>query len=209
MPLCSLASREVHHCFPRSFLRGQPYEWVRFEDGTVIGNRIGFCSEHHRMLTGEIGGYRAKLTWENGLYYWEGKEGDQWVVLDALSAQPPAAGQRDPHVDVHNMLRDGAQCPVCGHVKKAGARETPRPGKDPARPRREWTVLVPDDSEPGTKLLDEWVEDFAVAIGASGWSKRHKRYHVLSVVLAWAMINRAEFIADIAEAAERRLVGTT
>ncbi|MCP6726399.1 hypothetical protein NL526_30540, partial [Klebsiella pneumoniae] len=62
-PNCNKRSAHAHHMWPRSYLRGQPYDWVRLPDGTILGNRIGLCVEHHEMVTGEIGGYRARLSW--------------------------------------------------------------------------------------------------------------------------------------------------
>ena len=68
-------------------------------------------------------------------------------------------------------------------------------------------VTVPDDAEIGADVLDGWVEDFAIVLGMDEYSSRLKRYHVLSFVLGWAGINRAQLIADVAEAAERRVSG--
>jgi hypothetical protein len=208
-PNCPRMAAHTHHCWPRSYLRGQPYEWVKLPDGGVIGNRLGFCVEHHDMLTGEIGGYRARLIWEDGVLWWEdrsvslqssgGGGGEPiWVRWGPTRHQPPAAGE-----DVgHENLPEGEQCPTCGHVKRSD-RTKPKPGK--LRPTKEWTVAVPDDAEVGAQILDEWIEDFAIILEATEWSSRLKRYHVLAVVLGWAIMHREEFIADVAEAAERRL----
>jgi hypothetical protein len=59
-PTCNRHSVHAHHMWPRSFIR-KNYDWVKLPDGTILGNRIGLCQEHHDMVTGEIGGYRAKL----------------------------------------------------------------------------------------------------------------------------------------------------
>ena len=94
-------------------------------------------------------------------------------------------------------------CPVCGHHKVS---QEPRP-KQPRRKAKEWTLHVPDDAEIGADVLDTMIEDFAIPIGAAEWTSRLKRYHVLVAVLAWATVHRSEFIAEMAEAAERRLAG--
>ncbi len=213
-PTCGKPSAHGHHCWPRSYLRGQPYEWVRLEiggDPVVIGNRLGFCVEHHEMLTGEIGGYRARLVWEGGIMFWEDKGARlsngwgestveaivNWQRVGPTSAQPPVAGQHD---ETHEELTEGEICPECGHhKKKTGAL---KPGK--LRPTKEWTLLVPDDAEIGADILDGMIEDFAIPLGATEWSPRLKRYHVLVAVLAWANENRESFIADVAEALELR-----
>ena len=208
-PGCGKASVHAHHCWPRSYLRGQPYDWVKLPDGTVIGNRVGLCLDHHNQVTGEIGGYRAKIRWQDGLLWWEDRVqvGDEtrpevhsWISRGPLVHQPPGVAPHD-----HEQLADGDVCPTCGHHKKRSDRATPKPGK--ARPTKEWVVTVPDDAEIGADVLDDWVEDFAIVLGMDEYSSRLKRYHVLSFVLGWAGINRAQLIADVAEAAERRVSG--
>ena len=65
-PKCGRLAAHKHHMWPRSYLRDQPQNWVRLGDGTIIGNLIGLCVEHHEMVTGEIGGYRSRLVWMAG-----------------------------------------------------------------------------------------------------------------------------------------------
>lgn len=215
-PACGKPSQHTHHCWPRSYLRGQPYEWVKLPDGRVIGNRVGFCVEHHEMLTGEIGGHRARLVWESGVMWWQDRSPQPegvWTIKRPLTTQPPTGEKfvMNPRFtyegvvydtpDAHGHV-DGLVCPTCGH-------HTPDPdaprAKQERRNTKQWVVTVPDDAEIGADILDSWVEDFAVPLGASAWSSRLKRYHVLVTVLAWANATRSEFIADVASAAERRI----
>jgi hypothetical protein len=205
-PLCTKPAAHTHHCWPRSYLRGQPYEWVRIGE-IVIGNRLGFCVEHHDMLTGEVGGYRARLAWEAGVMWWENRlqwlnappSAPEWERLGPTKNQPPVAGK---HTRDHQELAEGEVCPTCGH-HKVSERALPKPGRVDG-PVKEWVAA--GDPE-GAALLDEHVEDFAIVLGMSDWTKKQKRYHVTSIVFAWAQQHREEFIADVAEAAERRLRG--
>lgn len=224
-PSCGKASVHAHHMWRRSFIR-KDYDWVKLPDGTIIGNRVGLCQEHHDMVTGEIGGYRAKLTWEAGIMWWEirvesapAAAGDDlgwhvpkkilFVRVGPLSTQPPAVGRDadvarslvDGHVEAHGHVADEV-CPTCGHHTKSP--DEPR-AKLPRRNTKEWTISVPDDAEIGADVIEGMIEDFAIPLGATEWSSRLKRYHVLVAVLAWATANRSQFIADVAEAAERRL----
>lgn len=203
-PDCDQPAAHTHHCWPRSFLRGQPYEWVKLPDDTVIGNRLGFCVQHHDMLTGEIGGYRARLRFEAGVMWWEDKRnitlivgGSPWFRLAPTKNQPPVAG----HDVVHEGTAEGEVCPTCGHHKsKASDRSKLRPGRETVM--KEYTIHTPEGE---AHTLDEHVEDLAIVLGMSDWNKRHKRYGVISIALAWVQQNREQFIADVAEAAERRL----
>ena len=183
-------------------MRGQPYEWVRLPDGVVIGNRVGLCVAHHDNLTGELGGYRAKLVLDGGLYwYWEALPGNPpgWDCVGMLSPSPPVWGL---HPHDHDDLPAGDVCPECGHVKTK-PRETAKPGK--LRPTKQWTVTVPDDAEVGADLLDDWLEDFSIVFGMEEYSLRLKRYHVLCLLRAATLANRHEIIREISDAAGRRL----
>lgn len=215
-PTCNKPSAHTHHCWSRSHLR-KDYEWVKLPDGTVIGNRIGFCVEHHDMLTGEVGGYRARLSWEGGVMWWQIKVVSapatsgmdlgssvpiiQWVTVGALTAQPPVPGQStNPHR--HASVDEEAACPTCGHVKRRG---DVAHAKLPRRNTKIYAIAVPDDAEIGVEILDSWIDDFAIPLGAEEWTSRLRRYHVLITALAWVKVNEKQFIADVAEAAGRRV----
>lgn len=212
-PKCGRRSAHVHHIWPRSFLRNQPQSWVRFADGTILGNLAGLCVEHHGNLTGELGGYKSRLAWIAGRMVWSDRPAkpliaddelfEEWELVGMLDPQPPFLGVRAPVAEQAHVHEDGVVCPVCGHHK-----QTQQPGpKLPRRKTKQWTVTVPDDAELGADILDEMIDDFAIPLGADEWSSRLKRYHVLVAVLAWATVNRGDFIHDMAEAAELRLAG--
>ena len=93
----------------------------------------------------------------------------------------------------HVHLKEGESCETCGYT---------RPRKRESLPKRKqasWAVSVPEDAEIGADVLDEWVEQFAAVLGFEG-GKGLTRYHVLAVILAWAMQNKGTLIEDLMEA---------
>lgn len=232
-PRCNRRSVHGHHMWPRSFLRSQPQDWVRLPDGTIVGNRIGLCLEHHEMVTGEVEGYRARLVWEAGIMWWEIKVTsapaatgadigntlpiDQWVRTGPLDPQPPVASRVE--VTTLHSEKFGDQETIVGavhgHVSRDEEAVCPVCGhhkrvqepkaKLERRNTQQWVVTVPDDAEVGADVLDGMIEDLAIPLGASEWSSRLRRYYVLVAALAWVEQNRGEFIHDLAEAADRRL----
>lgn len=199
---CLRPSAHAHHLWSRSYLRGQPYEYVQLPDGTVIGNRIGLCQQHHEMVTGEIGGYRARIRFALGLFIWDERVPGSTYDLDLpawepkgyLYPQPPGVEQKI--VEALAAEANDEICPTCGtHKRKKRAAPTEK------RKTKTWTVAVPDDAEIGGDVLDGWVDDFAVLFGFDDESSRLRRYHALALVLAWAVQHRDELLDDIREAA--------
>jgi len=192
-PGCSERSAHGHHLWPRSYLRSQPQDWVELPDGTVLGNKVGLCFGHHDQVTGEIGGYRARIVLASGVFWWEGRVLDGvWARTGLLDWQPPGAASRA----VTRTAVNSETCPTCGKPKR---KREPLP----RRRSKTWTVTVPDDAEIGAEILDEWVDDIAGILGFEDESSRLKRYHVLSITLAWLAQGREVFQRDVAEAAER------
>jgi hypothetical protein len=193
-PGCLSLAQQRHHMWPRSFLRGQPYEWVTVMSRT-IPNSCGLCLRHHAWITGETGGgHRAKITYDERLeilLWWERRDDDSWRKLGPLRGQtflevePEAARPR----------RAEGLCPTCGHI------ERPKTPRGPKRKVKAWTLSVPDDSEQGAEVLDTYVEDLAVLMGLDPTSPRLLRYHVLVPALEWVAQHRVEFIRDWEEAA--------
>jgi hypothetical protein len=200
-PHCTQRSAHAHHMWSRSYLRGQPYEFVQLPDSTVIGNRIGLCQRHHEMVTGEIGGYRARIRFALGLFLWDERDhNDIWNANGYLYPQPPGAEQKIVealHDDAAANAAPDEVCPTCGTHKR---KKPPMPPTE-KRKTKTWTVAVPDDAEIGGDVLDGWVDDFAVLFGFDDESSRLRRYHALALVLAWAVQHRDELLDDIREAA--------
>ena len=63
-----------------------------------------------------------------------------------------------------------------------------------------WSVVVPDDAEIGSDVMDEHVTQFAVMLGFGDVATRLQRYHVLALVLAWAAMHKEQFLRDLEEA---------
>jgi hypothetical protein len=200
IPGCLSLTQEGHHLWSRSFLRGQPTGWVRVPSGATIANKTGLCLRHHRLITGPVGGHGGWIKLEHGdiLTYWEHENG-AWVPIGPLDPQPQVVGRKEESVPLaiaraHTHLEPGETCESCGYT---------RPTKRKALPARKvstWGVVVPDDAEIGAEVLDDWVEQFAALLGLeTEGGSRLLRYHVLSVVLAWAMQHRDTFISDIEE----------
>src|SRR5262249_5612945 len=80
-------------------------------------------------------------------------------------------------------------CPYCGHATRR------RPSVPSfGRRRKSWTASVPADAEEdGAAILDAFVDDIALLMGAHDWSERHRRYWALVHALDWVMHNRHEF----------------
>jgi len=186
VPGCGRESAHVHHLWPRSHLRSQPYEWVKLPDGTVIGNRIGMCREHHEDVTGPLGGYRARIAFSSGLFWWMVRSDNppEEQMTGALVYQPPGVK------DENGVVVPDEICPTCGHAKQRRTNGKPRKSK-------EWTLVVPDDAEIGSDVLDEWADEIAATLGFHDESSRLRRYHAVATALAWVIQNRQAFLDDL------------
>lgn len=196
VPGCLRLAQQRHHLWPKSYLRGQPYEWVLAPWGAIVANSSGMCVEHHAWVTGGPGGHKAAVLVQAQTFLWAEKVVDQWEVQGALMPQPPVMGE-ELHAPEHEELGEGESCPTCGYQKPARR----RPGA--TRATSTWGVTVPKDTELGTEVLDGWVDDFAVLLGFGDEPSRLRRYHVLSVILAWASQHKPMLIEDIIESRSR------
>jgi hypothetical protein len=192
VPGCLSLTQQRHHLWPKSYLRGQPYEWVEVA-GRVIPNSVGLCVRHHNEVTSPVGGHKAKITYDpgTGLFDWWEQADSGWKSMGPLRGQALV----DPEPEVRRVRREEGLCPTCGHVAKEK-----RPAL-PKRPTKTWSLLVPDDEETGADILDVYVEDLAVVLGLEPESPRLLRYHVLVPVLEWVNQNKSAFVADWEEAA--------
>lgn len=204
-PGCITPSAEGHHVWSRSHLRGEPTEWVRLPSGRIVSNVIGLCRRHHRDVTGNIGGHGAMIQMTpDETFIWLSsvdRIAPEWVHHGLLhpqpwSAEPVEVTQPKTKPHHHTDLEEGETCQSCGYTRPVRSKSA-----GPKRKRKSYTVNVPDDSEIGVEVLDEWVEQFAAILGFGEDAKRSlTRYHVFCVVMAWAMTNRQQFIREIQEA---------
>jgi hypothetical protein len=200
-PICSAngcisRSQQRHHLWPKSYLRGQPYEWVWTPWNRVVQNSTGLCIRHHDMVTI----HKAAILVEGTHFMWAERVDDQWEVQGPLFPQPHISGEEAEEGSsghrTHAALAEGQTCPACGYQR-------PRKRKaGPPRVTSTWGVTVPKDTEIGTEVLDEWVDNFAVMLGFGEETSRLKRYHVLCVILAWASQHKPMLIQDIIESGE-------
>jgi hypothetical protein len=194
VPDCISLSQQRHHLWPKSYLRGQPQDWVQVPWGVVVQNTTGLCIRHHEMVTI----HKAAILVEGNHFMWAEREEGEWLVRGALFPQPHVSGETDERRThkPHAGLAEGETCPACGYQRpkkrKAG----------PARVTSSWGVTVPRDTEIGAEVLDEWVDNFAVMLGFGEETSRLKRYHVLCVILAWAAQHKPLLIQDIIESGE-------
>jgi hypothetical protein len=187
-PGCISLAQQRHHLWPRSYLQGQPYEWVQVFD-QVLPNSVGLCMRHHEAVTGAVGGHLAHIRWneELGLLEWWAKaDEEEWENLGPLKGQ----GFLPPEPEAASVRRRENLCPVCGRPKAKHGKPLPK------RKVTSWGVLVPDDAEVGTEVLDTYIEDLGVLMGFNGQSPRLLRYHVLVPVLEWVAQQKSEFLAD-------------
>jgi len=192
VPGCLSLTQQRHHLWPKSYLRGQPYEWIEIA-GRVIPNSVGLCVRHHNEVTSPVGGHQAKITYDAGVGlfdWWELDWQGEWKNLGDLRGQALV----DPEPEVKRVRREEGLCPTCGRAHPREKRQTV--DGLPKRKAKTWSLLVPDDGEAGTDILDTYVEDLAVLMGLDPESPRLLRYHVLIPALEWVMQNRTAFIAD-------------
>lgn len=143
-PFCSKPVDNVHHAWRRSFLTGA-FNWVQLWDGKIVGNLIGLCYNHHLEITDN----QAQIVWDESFFYWL-VAGE---IIAQLSPQPPVHGAV-PTVTAHTEKVVGPaaaeRCETCGRTLPHSHDEK----KEPARRRKTWVVLCPDDDEDGALVLD-------------------------------------------------------
>lgn len=188
VPGCLSLAQQRHHVWPRSYLRGQPVEWVCVE-GETIPNTVGLCLTHHEWVTGIVGGHKAHIRWNIGLRlleWWQVDDDATWRSLGPL--RHTAFVTQPPEAALQRSLE--GLCPSCGRAPK---KEKPA---GPARKVKTWALAVPADSEQGADVLDTYVEELGALMGFGDEPSRLLRYHVLVPVLEWVSQSRTEFLTD-------------
>ena len=200
-PVCDRFADHAHHIFRRSALAGD-YAWVSI-DGHVLGNLTGLCAACHNDITGDVGGHKAaiRLNLESGVYFWNTVRVEnsqlQFTHVGPLEPQPPSP---ESLTTGRALGQEAEHCPFCGQTRRR--RSTPPAGPDkPRRRRKNWVVSVPDDQEDGAEILDVFVDEVALLLGAGDWEEHNRRYWALVHALAWVMQQREQFAADVKAAA--------
>lgn len=190
----SMGRIDPHHLVRRS-AHGKPKQWIRLEDGRVVGNIVGLCVRHHDDLTSPVGGHRNAIRYRAGLFWWcevisDGRGSVDYRAISELDPQPPSRDDLDEAAHSHEAGTD--VCPTCGQATRAEARPARSTPGEPPRPRKTWTVKVPDDSEDGAEVLDVLVDDLAPVLGYE--SSPNLRYYTLARVLAFAQQSKRELL---------------
>jgi hypothetical protein len=188
VPGCISRAQQRHHLWPKSYLRGQPYEWVEL-DGRVIPNSVGLCLTHHDAVT--IGKAHIRFNEELELFQWWQEDKGGWFSLGMLKGQALLEPQPE-----HAHPPGEGPCPVCGKPRRPKAMASL-----PPRKTKTWSILVPDDAEVGADVLDTYIQELAALMGLDPDSPRLLRYHVLAPVLEWVTQERVAFLRDWEEAA--------
>jgi len=195
-PGCISLAQQRHHLWPKSFLRGQPIEWVSVRDRT-IPNSVGLCLTHHAEVTGGPGGHRAHIKYKPKLELleWHAVARGHWKNFGPLRGQALV----EPEPEAYRVRREEGLCPTCG---RALPHEKPKTQDGlPKRKAKTWTILVPDDAEAGADILDIYITDLGILMGLNADSQRLLRYHVLVPVLEWVNQSKGEFVREWEEAA--------
>jgi len=198
-PTCLDYGSEHHHIWRRSFLGGT-YSWVMLPDGTMIGNVLMLCNEHHRQVTEN----EVQIGWEEDCFFWVADSQE----LMMLSFQPPHVRPEyeNLHHDESTFETAGEktepvldnECPVC-------RQPLPRPKiqsekREQKRPRRSWTITVPKDRrEDGADTLDTLLEEARLEMDRAGLGygpERNVRYFVLATVLGLFVQHSRELLGD-------------
>ena len=71
-PFCAYRANENHHIAGRKGALREAW-WGELPDGQIVPLRVGLCSRSHSKLTGEIGGHKAQLVWDEDFreYAWD------------------------------------------------------------------------------------------------------------------------------------------
>jgi hypothetical protein len=191
-PSCNRWSEHAHHIVRRSALGGD-FRWIMI-DGRVVGNLTGVCPPCHDDLTGRIGGHKAAIRYEDGLFYWAlpvalpGEKVSRYNLVGPITPQPPTPETIDDEQSV--VSPPESSCPFCGQKR----RHPPARKRGWGRRRKTWSVRVPaDEVEDGADVLDTLIENLAPLIPNAD-SSAIGRYYVLVPVLAYATMDAKRFL---------------
>jgi len=147
-------------------------------------------------VTGEVGGHRAKIIYDRdrGLFEWWAKSNGGWMFVGFLRNQGLI---QEP--EARPIRRQQGLCGECGRPLRTHDSVEQKQGIKP-RKVKTWAVIVPDDAEVGSDVMDDWIDQFSIMLGFGEAPTRLRRYHVLAVLLAWAAQNKKQLLSDLEEA---------
>lgn len=182
---CSRLTDHAHHIVRRSFMAG-PYSWVRLgdSDGTIVGNLMPLCWQHHQQVTEN----RARVVWDESSheFYWQG-EHESTDLLQPPKIETVREGQVEQKATI-------SSCPTCGQKVRPKFEHR----HEEKRPRKTWTITVPNDArEVGADVLDTLLESARLILDERGISygeDRGVRYFVLSTSLGLFVAHAEEVL---------------
>jgi hypothetical protein len=186
---CSSINVQAHHIVRRSFMAGA-YDWVKIDGKDIVGNLLPLCWKHHQQVTEN----RTRIVWDEKekLFWWRDEEGE----LLRLTQPPTIEAVRAKDVQVGHEAE--ASCPTCH--QKLPRPKLERNGTEPRRPRKTWTITVPNDArEMGADVLDTLLESSRLILDDSGLSYgegRGVRYFVLSTALGIFVAQADSILSD-------------
>jgi hypothetical protein len=191
---CGKFAEHAHHIFRRT-RQGGPEDWIEI-DGKIVANKTALCWDCHNLVTGEVGGYKAAIRWDDGLYVW-------CKVIPGPSGKPigylperPLAPQPPTPESLSTTTRESGDsgpdaCPFCGQAK----RRRPASVRGFGRLRKSWRILVPDDAEDGADVLDTLVDDLGLVLGIE--PDGTGRYYVVVPALYYAHQDKVRFVESL------------
>lgn len=185
-PDCSRFAEHAHHLWRRSQLGG-PFDWVRLEDGTILGNKVPLCFDCHRRVTDN----EVRIVWLHDKFWWC----DHGVLLigdQAISPQPPIHG-KPTSVTRHSAPDGPASNPTCSECGRSMPHKHEGP-KEPKRRRKTWSITVPDDAEDGALVLDTLIEECRKLFGHG--EEKNLRYITTVQALALVVQNGHVLVGD-------------
>lgn len=200
-PFCDVRGREnleLHELWPRSFLRGQPIEFVELWDGTVVGNQVYLCNAfkngHHQRITENI----DQIYWQGQRFIWDNAD---WMDVGdtTLNPHPPLFGPHKPSKGKHPLygtspggdagyVLEGltGPCPKCNG---RGEVVIENKLKEKARNRVSKSIRVPkDEQENGVEVLEDMLVQVEEILRPG--EKPRSPYYTLTDALGLVIVNK-------------------
>lgn len=171
-----------HHIEPRSRTgRKGGVDFVAV-DGMVVPNRCRLCTPHHRAVTGEIGGHKARIVWDDFQGWWAFQTKQDTVWVGSL----PLRGIEGYHIHTLVMKDGRPWCEGCN-------RPVPEvKSTEPVARRTRITITEPAGEEGVLEdLLIQLVEKYRAVwpdelapVGADHWKYRAVHFAAYAALTA-------------------------
>ena len=174
VPECRRPATDPHDIVPRG-RTGGPLRYVLL-DGQLVAIVAGLCARHHDRITTGV----SMIHWLTPRWHYSSPERPDPQPLLPLGNEGAI------------RATNGRYCPQCGR---------PPVRRDPythtRRPRRGYSIRVPDDAEDGAAVISNLAEQVGEAIGLADPSDPGGQYYAISAALA-ACLMEPGMLADLA-----------